>query len=359
MVVGDEVPVICRAPPREAGVARASVPAGVRARPHRARPVRRVRRGSCAAPAGAGARPRRARRGDAALRHVEQRRRQARALDRARRRGAATPGAGARLPRRRTRRFRALGQPTRSGEAGRHAARGGRARAVAAGRHRRRRPGPRGLRAARARRGVDGRVRFAGRVVGEELADLYATCFADLLRAGRRGFRAGPVRVVPLRQAGDHRDRCGRPARGRPRRLDGARRRAGGGRGRPRPRSGCASIPSEAAAYGRAGKAIAARSPGIARSGGCCREGRALQPDAAGALGDRRLLGAAAARAAGAVRGRRRQARREEAAARNAISASTTSATIRRLTAGSSRRCGARPGSSCCTTSCSTISSRG
>ena len=44
------------------------------------------------------ARPGRARRGDAALRHLGQRRRPARALDRARGRGAAAPAAGARLP---------------------------------------------------------------------------------------------------------------------------------------------------------------------------------------------------------------------------------------------------------------------
>ena len=66
----DEVPLLRRPPPREARLARAPVPAGVRARPHRARPVRRVARGPGDAPAGAGARPRRARRGDAALRHL-------------------------------------------------------------------------------------------------------------------------------------------------------------------------------------------------------------------------------------------------------------------------------------------------
>ena len=120
---GDEVPLVRRASPREARVARASVPPGVRARSHRARAVRRVCPGAGAAPAGAGARPRGARRGDAGIRHVEERGRQARALDRARGRGAATPGAGAAVPRRRARRLRALGQPPRSREARRHAAR--------------------------------------------------------------------------------------------------------------------------------------------------------------------------------------------------------------------------------------------
>ena len=66
----DEVPVLCRSPPREARLARPPVPAGVRARPDRARPVRRDARGPRAAAEGAGARPRLARRGDAALRHL-------------------------------------------------------------------------------------------------------------------------------------------------------------------------------------------------------------------------------------------------------------------------------------------------
>ena len=43
-----------------------------------------------------------------------------------------------------------------------------------------------------------------------------------LLRTDRRGLRARPLRVVPLRQARDHIDRCGRAARRGPRRLDGA-----------------------------------------------------------------------------------------------------------------------------------------
>ena len=57
----DEVPLLRGPSSREARLARAPVPPGLRARPHRARPVRRVTRGPRAAPQGAGSRSRRAR----------------------------------------------------------------------------------------------------------------------------------------------------------------------------------------------------------------------------------------------------------------------------------------------------------
>ena len=95
--------------------------------------------------------PGRARRGEAALRHLAQRRRADRALHRSRGRGAAAPAAGAALPQRRLRRLRPLGRAPRPGEAERPPARGGGARPRPARRDRRRRPGPRPARGARRR----------------------------------------------------------------------------------------------------------------------------------------------------------------------------------------------------------------
>ena len=93
---------------------------------------------------------------------------------------------------------------------------------------------------ARGRR--PGAVRRPGPARGarRSLRDL----LRDLLRAGRRGLRPGPVRVVPLGQARDHGDRCRRAARGRPRRLDGARRRPRSRLRSPRPPCGCATTPT-------------------------------------------------------------------------------------------------------------------
>ena len=59
------------------------------------------------------------------------------------------------------------------------------------------------------------RVRFAGRVSEQELADLYATCRRRVLRAGGRGFRHGAVRGVPRREARRDDERRRRAARGR------------------------------------------------------------------------------------------------------------------------------------------------
>ena len=166
---------------------------------------------------GAGARPRRARRGDAALRHLAQRRRPARALDGPRGRGAPAPAAGARVPVRGVRRLRPLRQPPRPCEAHRPPARGGRARPLARGRDRRRRARPRPSRGARAR-AIARRTRAVRRArlrggAGRPLRALPR----GLLRPGRRGLRDGPVRGVPLREAGADDDGRRGPARGRQR----------------------------------------------------------------------------------------------------------------------------------------------
>ena len=147
----DEVPGLLRAPPEQGRLGAAPVPAGLRLRPHRARPVLRVARGPRDATRGRAARRGRARRGAPRVRDVAQRRRPAAALQRDRGRAAAAPAAGARLPHRRARGLRALGQPARPREADRPADRGREGRAVAAGRDRRRGPRPRAARAARRR----------------------------------------------------------------------------------------------------------------------------------------------------------------------------------------------------------------
>ena len=94
----DEVPVL-RDPPSEQGrLARPPVPPGVRPRPNRVRTVRggavRPRDRSGDPPT----RPCGARRGEAALRDLEERRRPARALDRPRRGSARPAAAAARVP---------------------------------------------------------------------------------------------------------------------------------------------------------------------------------------------------------------------------------------------------------------------
>ena len=175
----DEVPVVPRAPPEQARLARAPVPAGVRARRHRARPVRRVAGGPCAPPEGPGARPRRARRGDARS---------------SRRRGTSPTGSSARpgssaevLPhRRRSSPTAATATATSCSPSTASTARSG---STCCSRRRRSTPslevviagdGPdRGRLEGLARdRGLDGRARFAGRVAEAELADLYGRCLA-------------------------------------------------------------------------------------------------------------------------------------------------------------------------------------
>ena len=73
----DEVPVLRRQASEQGRLARAPVPPGVRARPHRARAVRRLGRGPRDAARDPPARPRRARRGAQARRDLAERRRPA------------------------------------------------------------------------------------------------------------------------------------------------------------------------------------------------------------------------------------------------------------------------------------------
>ena len=125
----DEVPVLRRASSEQGRVAAPPVPAGVRARPHGARAVRRGPAGPGAPADRARARPRRARRGAARVRHVAEPRRPAPAVDRDRRRRAAAPAAGAALPLRGLRGLHPVRRPARPREAHRPAARGARAAA--------------------------------------------------------------------------------------------------------------------------------------------------------------------------------------------------------------------------------------
>ena len=65
--------------------------------------------------------------------------------------------------------------------------------------------------------GVDGRVRFAGRISEAELTDLYAGCRAVYYAPVDEDFGDGAARGVPLAEAGSDDDRCRRAARLRPR----------------------------------------------------------------------------------------------------------------------------------------------
>ena len=76
---------------------------------------------------------------------------------------------------------------------------------------------------ARAR-GLDGRVRFAGRVDAEQLAQLYATCSSVYYAPVDEDFGMGPYEAFLSGQAGDHDDRRRRPARRRHGPRDRARR---------------------------------------------------------------------------------------------------------------------------------------
>ena len=152
-VIATKFPAYCVRHPNKVAWVAAPVPAGLRLRPHRARPVRRVARAT-ARPARAVERldARRARRGAAGLRDLAERRRPA---------ASASTGIDAEVlphpPQTLAYRtaelggLRALGQPARPREADRPADRGGEARAGAADRDRRRGPRPRAARAARLR----------------------------------------------------------------------------------------------------------------------------------------------------------------------------------------------------------------
>ena len=234
----DEVPLVRRPPPREARLARAPVPPGLRARPHRARPVRRIA-------GGPGDAPRRSRSSTAsrsARRRGCSRPRSnvAGRLERSTglaRRGAAAPAAG-----RSTTATTGHGdfvlsvEPARPGEADRPADRGGGARAVAPGRRRRRRPRPRTSRGtcsssagstAACASPAASRPRSSPISTRRALPTYYAPVDED--------FGMGPYESFLSGQAGDHGDRRRRAARRRPRRLDRPRRRA---RGRGRRRGG-------------------------------------------------------------------------------------------------------------------------
>ena len=127
-VIATKFPAYCVRHPNKVAWVAAPVPAGLRLRPDRARPVLGVARGSRDATRGRAARPDRARRGAPRLRDLAQRRRPAAALQRHRRRAPAAPAADARLPHGRARGVRALGQPARPREADRPADRGGEGR---------------------------------------------------------------------------------------------------------------------------------------------------------------------------------------------------------------------------------------
>ncbi len=257
---GDEVPLLRRAASGEARLARAPVPAGVRARPHRARPVRRVAGGAGAAtarcrsstasrsarrracspprrtwPGGSSARPASSPRCCPIRRRSSTTGTTGRATSSSPSTGSTAPSAStcwSRRPRasRRSRSWSPATGPTASASRSSRASRG------------RRRA--RALRRACRRGGARRPLRDVLRHV---------------LRPRRRGLRAGAVRVVPVRQAGDHHDRRRRPARGRARRLHRAASWSPAPAAVARRRDWLRDHPDDAAAFGRAGNAIAAQ----------------------------------------------------------------------------------------------------
>ena len=117
-VIATKFPAYCVRHPEQGRVGAAPVPAGVRLRPHRARPVRRVAGGPRDAPCDRAPRRGRARRGAQSVRDVAQRRRPAAALQRDHRGGAAAPAAVARRiarPSPRATSSRSTGSTARSG----------------------------------------------------------------------------------------------------------------------------------------------------------------------------------------------------------------------------------------------------
>ncbi len=210
------------------------------------------------------------------------------------------------------------------------------------------------LEALAARHGLNGRVRFAGRVSTEELAALYATCRAVYYAPVDEDYGMVPYEaflsekpVVTMSDAGGPLDvvydrrhrarrRASRPgARGRvplPHRARGRRARVGPGR-EGRGRAGHLGPRDRAPARMK----VAYYSPMPPETSGIADYSALLLPGAARA--DRRRGG---------------QARPHEAAAATPTSRSTTSATRPRPTAGSSTRCAGAAASSSCTSSCST-----
>ena len=164
-------------------------------------------------------------------------------------------------------------------------------------------------------RGLNGRARFTGRIPDAELADLYARCLAVYYAPVDEDYGMVPLEAFlsekPVLTTTD----AGRAARDRVRREHRARRDA-----RRRQRSharsaGSATTATKPPRTDERGRRSRARSPGTAPSRGCSREGRLLQPDAAGAVGHRRLQRAAPSGAPRADR-RHRRASGEEAAPR-------------------------------------------
>ncbi len=105
-------------------------------------------------------------------------------------------------------------------------------------------------------RGLDGRVRFAGRVPAEELADLYATCFATFYAPVDEDFGLGPYEsflsskpVITATDAGGPLEVVHDGSTGRVVEPDGAAVAAAA--------VWLRDHPLEAAAFGRAGNAIA------------------------------------------------------------------------------------------------------
>ena len=187
------------------------------------------------------------------------------------------------------------------------------------------------------------RVRFAGRVSEEELADLYARCLAVFYAPVDEDFGMVPYEaflaekpVVTTTDAGGPlevvSDRVHRPRRRAARRGAGRRLRV-------------ARTPTTRAAWGRAGRELAERVTWDAHDRQAARdEGRLLLAAAAVAVGDRRLLGAAPAGASRSGWTSSSRGPAGSAGRRRRTSPSTTSATTRRSTAGSSRRSRRRPG---------------
>ncbi len=146
-------------------------------------------------------------------------------------------------------------------------------------------------------RGLNGRAEFTGRIDEVELACALRALPGGLLRAGRRGLRDGALRGVPVREAGADDDGRGRSTRDRHRRAHGARDGARAGRAR-----GGGGLPERESGRGgelrpRRPRARCAGDLGRLHRALCSHEGRVLQPDAAGALGDRGLQRPAPARA--------------------------------------------------------------
>ena len=190
-------------------------------------------------------------------------------------------------------------------------------------------------------RGLDGRARFAGRVSRTPSSPISTRAASpSTTRRSTRTSEWCPYEAFLSREAGAHDDRRRRPARGRARRRDGARRRAR--RRRRGARGGwLRDHRDEAAAFGRAGKALAARGHLGSRDREAARVKVAyfspMPPERAGSpttarSSCRRCASASTSRSSGGdARGLR--------AART--SRSTTSGTTRTPTAGSSTRCGA------------------